>query len=222
MLVCSTIQYFDESFNGAKVIFRWLYRESVHFFLQNTLLQLESLPTVFHDQGERMFYCTLWVNEKKSKTIWFHTNDSRRFLPTPQFIHSQLLHHRYDQNYYSSINSATAYFLVSLLAASIARANVLVSASSCKQDANEGISQAAHTKTELLLPLSAGFSLEYCRTLILQHLISICDYCFLVGIFYVQETQQLERYWNSLLSSHKKSWHFFRTTIIWWTDWWPI
>ena len=58
VLACSTIQYCDESFNGAEVICRWLFRERVHF-LQNTQLQLESLPTVFHDQGERMFYCTL-------------------------------------------------------------------------------------------------------------------------------------------------------------------
>ena len=87
------------------------------------------------------------------------------------------------------INSEIAYFRVrGLLAASLARADILVSASSCKQGANEGISQAGHTKTELLLPLSAGFSLEYCHTLPLQHLISICGYCFLVGISYVQET----------------------------------
>ena len=44
---------------------------------------------------------------KKSKTIGFYTNDSRRFSPTPQFIHSQLLHQRYDKNYYISINSTT-------------------------------------------------------------------------------------------------------------------
>ena len=83
-------------------------RESI--FTKKNKLQLESSPTVFHEKGERVFYCNLWVSEK-SKTIWFHTNDSRWFLPTPQFIHSQLLHHRYDQNYYISINSATAYFL---------------------------------------------------------------------------------------------------------------
>ena len=67
-------------------------------------------------------------------------------------------------------------FLLGLLAASLARANILVSASSCKQGANEGILQAGHTKTELLLQYSAVFSLEYCRTLIVQDLISICGY----------------------------------------------
>ena len=36
-------------------------------------------------------------------------------------------------------------FLLGLLAASVARANILVSASLCKQGANEGISQAGHT-----------------------------------------------------------------------------
>ena len=74
-------------------------------------------------------------------------------------------------------------FLISLLAVSVARENILVSASSCKQGANEGISQAGHTK----------FSLVYCPTLPVQHLISICGNYFLVGISYVQETQQLER-----------------------------
>ena len=68
------------------------------------------------------------------------------FLLTPQFLHSTN-----DQNYYISINSATAYFLARPLAAFVARANTFVSASSCKQGANEGISQAGHTQTELLL-----------------------------------------------------------------------
>ena len=180
MLACSTIQCCEELFNGAEVICWWLFRESFFFFL-NTQLQLESLHIVFHDQGERMFNCTLWVNEK-SKIIWFHTNDSRRFLPTLQYIHKQLLHHRYDQNYYISINSATVYILLGLLAASIARANILVSSSS----------QAGHTKTEPLL--------RNCRALsrVLSHspratpdLNLGC--CLLVGISYVQETQQLER-----------------------------
>ena len=54
VLACSTIQYCDESFNGAEVICRWFFRERVNF-LQNTQLQLESLPTVFQDQGERIF-----------------------------------------------------------------------------------------------------------------------------------------------------------------------
>ena len=52
------------------------------------------------------------VSEWQGKTIWFHTNDSQRLLPILQFTHSQLLHYRYDQNYYFSIYSATAYFLV--------------------------------------------------------------------------------------------------------------
>ena len=68
------------------------------------------------------------------------------FLLTPQFLHSTN-----DQNYYISINSATAYFLARPLAAFVARANTFVSASSCKQGANEGISQAGHTQTKLLL-----------------------------------------------------------------------
>ena len=89
----------------------WVAFQGERSFLQKTQLQLESLPTVFHDQGERTFYCTLWVN-KKSKTIWFHTSESRRFMPPSQFIHLQLLHHRNDQNYYISINGVTAYFLV--------------------------------------------------------------------------------------------------------------
>ena len=87
-----------------------VFQGESQFLQKKNKLLLESLPNVFHEQGERAFYCNLWVNGK-SKTIWFHTNDSRWFLPTPQFIHSQLLHHRYDQNYYISINSATAYFL---------------------------------------------------------------------------------------------------------------
>ena len=61
-------------------------------------------------------------------------------------------------------------FLLGRLAASVARANILVSASSCKQGANEGKLQAGHTKTVFFLPESAGFSLEYCHTLIMQHL----------------------------------------------------
>ena len=188
MLACFTIQSCEELFNGAEVICWWLFRES--FFL-NTQLQLESLHIVFHDQGERMFNWTLWVNEK-SKIVWFHTNDSRRFLPTLQYIHKQLLHHRYDQNYYISINSATVYTLLGLLAASIAQANILVSSSSCKQGANECISQAGHTKTKLLL--------RYCRALsrVLSHSPRATPdlnlgYCLLVGISYVRETQQLEK-----------------------------
>ena len=43
--------------------------------------------------------------------------------------------------------------------------------------------------------------LSHCHV---QYLSSICGNCFLVGIFNVQETQQLERYWNSLLSSTLK------------------
>ena len=78
-------------------------------------------------------------------------------------------------------------FLLGLLAAFVAQATILVSASSCNQGVKEGISQAGHTKSELLLPLNAGFSLEYCHTLPVQHLISICGYIFLVGIFDVQE-----------------------------------
>ena len=61
-------------------------------------------------------------------------------------------------------------FLLGLLAASVEHANILVSASSCKQGANKGKLQAGHTKTVFLLPQSAGFSLEYCHTLIVQHL----------------------------------------------------
>ena len=40
--------------------------------LQNTQLQLESLPTVFHDQGEGMFYCILWLNKKKQDNFISH------------------------------------------------------------------------------------------------------------------------------------------------------
>ena len=43
-------------------------------------------------------------------------------------------------------------FLIGNLAASVARANILISASSCKQGANEGILQAGHTSAQLLLP----------------------------------------------------------------------
>ena len=32
MLACSNIQYCDETFNGAKVICKWLFRERVHFY----------------------------------------------------------------------------------------------------------------------------------------------------------------------------------------------
>ena len=32
VLACSTTQYSDESFNGAEVICRWLFRERVHFY----------------------------------------------------------------------------------------------------------------------------------------------------------------------------------------------
>ena len=32
VLACSIIQYHDESFNGAMVICRWLFRERVHFY----------------------------------------------------------------------------------------------------------------------------------------------------------------------------------------------
>ena len=32
-----------------------------------------------------------------------------------------------------------------------------------------------------------------CHTIIVQYMISICGNCFLVGISYVQETQQLEK-----------------------------
>ena len=32
VLACSTIQYCGESFNGAEVICRWLFRERVHFY----------------------------------------------------------------------------------------------------------------------------------------------------------------------------------------------
>ena len=42
------------------------------------------------------------------------------------------VHPRYDENYYGSINSATAIFFLGFLAASVALANILVSASSCK------------------------------------------------------------------------------------------
>ena len=42
-------------------------------------------------------------------------------------------------------------FLLGLLAASVARVNILVSISSCNQGSNEGITQAGNTKTELLL-----------------------------------------------------------------------
>ena len=32
VLACSTIQYCDESFNGAEVLSRWLFRERVNFY----------------------------------------------------------------------------------------------------------------------------------------------------------------------------------------------
>ena len=29
---CSTLEYYDQSFDGAKVICQWLFRERVHFY----------------------------------------------------------------------------------------------------------------------------------------------------------------------------------------------
>ena len=78
-------------------------------------------------------------------------------------------------------------FLFGFLAASVARANILVIASSCKKGANEGISQTGHTLDRASSPVK-------CRILsrVLSHFhratsISICGYCFLVGISYVQK-----------------------------------
>ena len=52
VLACSTIQYCEESFNGAEVICSLAF-QGESSFIQNSQLQLESLPTVFHDQGEK-------------------------------------------------------------------------------------------------------------------------------------------------------------------------
>ena len=32
VIACSTVQNYDESFNGAEVICRWLFRERAHFY----------------------------------------------------------------------------------------------------------------------------------------------------------------------------------------------
>ena len=110
MLACSTRKYCDESFTGAKVICRWLFGERFHFY-KIPSYSWKDYPLFSTTKEKRCFIAPCeWM--KKSKTIWFHTNDSRRFLPTPQIIHLQLLHYMYDQNYHISINSATAYFLV--------------------------------------------------------------------------------------------------------------
>ena len=45
----------------------------------------------------------------------------------------------------SVLTAQLLIFLLGLLVASVAQANILVSASSCKQGVNEGISQAGHT-----------------------------------------------------------------------------
>ena len=143
VLACSTIQYCDESFNGAEVMCRSLFRERVHF-LQNTQLQLESLPTVFQKQGERVFYCNLWVNEK-SKTIWFHSKIAGDFCQPRSSSTHNCCTTGMTRTTTSVSTAQLLIFLLGLLAASVARANILVSASSCKQGANEGISQAGHT-----------------------------------------------------------------------------
>ena len=64
VLACSTIKYCDESFNGEEVICRWLFRERVHFY-KITSYSWKAYPPFYHDQGERVLYCNLWVNETR-------------------------------------------------------------------------------------------------------------------------------------------------------------
>ena len=131
---------------------------------------------------------------KKARQFDFAPTIAGRFLLTLKFIHSQLLHHKYDQNYYISINSAYAYFLVRPFSCFPSTSKYSCIYLLMQNKALMKTYRKLDTKTKLLLSYSAGFSIEYCSTLPVQHLIAICDYCFLVGISYVQETQQSERY----------------------------
>ena len=56
VLFCFAIQYYDESFDCAKVFCRRLFSS---FYTNSQLWLQESLPTVFHDQGKRILYSTL-------------------------------------------------------------------------------------------------------------------------------------------------------------------
>ena len=151
MLACSTIQYCDESCNGAKAICRWLFRERVHFY---------KIPS-YSWKAYPPFSTT---NEKGcfiAPCEWLKTK-ARQFDFTPTIAgdfcqpHSSSTHNGcttgMTRTTTSVLTAQLLIFLLGLLAASVAPANILVSASPCKQGANEGILQSRHTKTELLLP----------------------------------------------------------------------
>ena len=79
-LIVLPIQYCDESFNGANVICRWLFRERVHFYKISSYSWKAYPPfSTTKDRGCFIAPCE-WM--KKSKTTWFHTNHSQWFLPT--------------------------------------------------------------------------------------------------------------------------------------------
>ena len=93
-------------------------------FLQNTQVQLTTLPTVFYDQEILSYSWKAYSPYSTTKRIGCLTAPCERakekprqfdFIPTiasTQFIHSQPLHYKYDQNYIISFNSASVYFLV--------------------------------------------------------------------------------------------------------------
>ena len=138
MLACSTIQYCDESFNGAEVICRWLFRERVHFYKIPSYRWKAYPPfSTTKEKGCFMAPCE-WMKK------------ARQFDFTPK-IAGDFSHPRSSSTHNccttgmtrttTSVSTAQQLiFLLGLLADSVARANILVSASSCKIGANEGIS----------------------------------------------------------------------------------
>ena len=147
VLACFTIQYCDESYDGAEVICRWLFRERLQFY-KIGVYSWKAYPPFSSTKEKGCFIAPCeWM--KKARQFDFTPTIASDFCSSSNHNCCTTGMTRTT----TSVSTAQRIiFLLGLLAAYVAQANILVSASSCKQGASEDISQAGHTKTQLLLP----------------------------------------------------------------------
>ena len=120
----------------------WLFRERVHFY-KIPSYSWKAYPPYSTNKEKGCFIATCkWI--KKARQIDFTPMIAGDFCqPRNSSTHNCCTTGMYRT---TSLVSTTQLliFLLGHLATSVARANILVSASSCKQGANEDISQAGH------------------------------------------------------------------------------
>ena len=142
VLACSTIQYCDELFNGVEIMCGWLFRERVHFYKVPSY-SWKAYPPFSTTKEKGCFIATFeWM--KKARQFDFTPRIAGEFCQPRSSSTHNCCTTGMTRSTTSVSTAQLLIFLLCLLAASVARANILVSASLCKQGANEGISQAGH------------------------------------------------------------------------------